>query len=91
MMPSRLGERRGASFCNRIGSEQPFRVQIEVTLGQARERLWLSVLRPAEEGPRSQGLIAAAETDSLLFPTLKAGEPREIYRYRVLAVDPAAK
>ena len=79
------------SYRQRADDSQPFRVQIEVTLGQARERLWLSVLRPAEEGPRSQGLIAAAETDSLLFPTLKAGEPREIYRYRVLAVDPAAK
>jgi hypothetical protein len=76
-------------YRNRQPDDKPFRVQIEVSRGAARERLWFRISQPGTSGPGNDPLVGTAESDSLLRRTLKAGEPRQIERYHVLAIDPA--
>jgi len=76
-------------YRQRESHEKPFRVQIELSLGAARERLWFTLARIEAPDQWRYTLVGTADSDSLLMPSLKAGEPRQIQRYQVLAVDPA--
>ena len=76
-------------YRQREPDDQPFRVQIELSLGAARERLWFTLTRLETGDQWGRTVVGTAESDSLLYPTLRAGELRQIESYRVLAVDPA--
>jgi hypothetical protein len=74
------------AYRQRSADSKPFRVKVEMALGSQREPLWIAVTGLEGTSP-SRAVIGTAENDSLLYPNLKAGEPRHIDRYRVRAVS----
>ncbi len=91
--PSAVGRRAWREFQRKYrqrgANPKPFRVLLTLSLGEAREQLWFSLTRLEADNPWRPTIVGTAESNSLLHPSLKAGEPRQIERYRVLAIDPA--